>query len=170
LTVADEINIRSPISGLVGPSATSATTWPRWGYGIPSRWVGAGADFVPIGKRALKGVAEEVDLYRVGRTRPGRRDRHVDPVCGVELPARRSECPARHWRWDAGVLLRRLPATLRRCSRSVRLVASLHFSRNLLSPSAISAGCYGDYELATVSARPYGPWPACLAGGLVHHP
>ena len=44
-----------------------------------------GADFVALGKRALKGVVEEVDLYRVRRSRPGPRHRLVDPVCGMEL-------------------------------------------------------------------------------------
>jgi YHS domain-containing protein len=45
----------------------------------------SGAELIPAGKRALKGIAEEVELYEVRRARLPARDRLVDPVCGMEL-------------------------------------------------------------------------------------
>ena len=45
-------------------------------------------DFVPLGKRRLKGVADQIELFEVVRrteARAGRRQ--VDPVCGMELGA-----------------------------------------------------------------------------------
>jgi class 3 adenylate cyclase/YHS domain-containing protein len=44
----------------------------------------SGAEFVPLGKRRLKGVTEELELFEV-RPRMGRPARMIDPVCGMEL-------------------------------------------------------------------------------------
>ena len=52
-----------------------------------------GAAFVPRGKRALKGVADEVELYELRRNSADGTDRVLDPVCGMEL--RPSEITAR---------------------------------------------------------------------------
>lgn len=43
------------------------------------------ADLVPLGTRSLKGVAAEIELFRVRRAQAAPRDRLVDPVCGMEL-------------------------------------------------------------------------------------
>src|SRR5439155_19545467 len=43
-------------------------------------------EFVPLGRRRLKGVADEVELFEVvRRTEAGAGRRQVDPVCGMEL-------------------------------------------------------------------------------------
>ncbi|TMA70027.1 MAG: YHS domain-containing protein [Deltaproteobacteria bacterium] len=43
-------------------------------------------EFVPLGRRRLKGVADEVELFEVvRRTEAGVGRRQVDPVCGMEL-------------------------------------------------------------------------------------
>src|SRR5207253_4955146 len=43
-------------------------------------------EFVPLGRRRLKGVADEVELFEaVRRTEAGAGRRQVDPVCGREL-------------------------------------------------------------------------------------
>lgn len=45
-----------------------------------------GAEFVPLGRVALKGIAEELELFSVAAERPeGESQRLVDPVCGIEL-------------------------------------------------------------------------------------
>jgi adenylate cyclase len=43
------------------------------------------AELVPLGKRALKGIADEIELFGVRRVQAAARDRVVDPVCGMEL-------------------------------------------------------------------------------------
>jgi class 3 adenylate cyclase len=44
-------------------------------------------DFVPLGKRRLKGVAETVELFEARRAGPEPRPKLIDPVCGMELAA-----------------------------------------------------------------------------------
>jgi YHS domain-containing protein len=44
-----------------------------------------GAEFVPVGKRSLKGIADDVAVYRVRRPRADALERYVDVVCGMEL-------------------------------------------------------------------------------------
>lgn len=44
-----------------------------------------GAEFVPLGRVALKGIAEELDLFTVVAERPEGESQLVDPVCGIEL-------------------------------------------------------------------------------------
>jgi class 3 adenylate cyclase/YHS domain-containing protein len=45
----------------------------------------AGVDFVPLGKRQLKGVGDELELFEA-RPRTGETaEKAVDPVCGMEL-------------------------------------------------------------------------------------
>jgi adenylate cyclase len=44
-----------------------------------------GTEFIPRGKRPLKGITEEVEVYEVRRIQAGPRHRLVDPVCGMEL-------------------------------------------------------------------------------------
>ena len=44
------------------------------------------AEFVPLGTRRLKGLADEIELFQVlRRAGQGGKQRHVDPVCGMEL-------------------------------------------------------------------------------------
>jgi class 3 adenylate cyclase/YHS domain-containing protein len=45
------------------------------------------AEFVPIGKRQLKGLAEAFEVFEVVRRKATRAPRLVDPVCGMELDA-----------------------------------------------------------------------------------
>jgi adenylate cyclase len=44
-----------------------------------------GTEFIPRGKRPLKGITEEIEVYEVRRIQAGPRNRLVDPVCGMEL-------------------------------------------------------------------------------------
>lgn len=44
-------------------------------------------EFVPIGKRQLKGLAEAVEVFEVVRRQATRPRRLIDPVCGMELDA-----------------------------------------------------------------------------------
>jgi adenylate cyclase len=44
-----------------------------------------GTEFIPLGRRALKGIAEDIELYAIRRPHADPRDRLVDPVCGMEL-------------------------------------------------------------------------------------
>ncbi len=46
----------------------------------------AEVEFVRLGKRRLKGLAEEIDLFEA-RTGARQRERLIDPVCGMELGA-----------------------------------------------------------------------------------
>jgi adenylate cyclase len=45
----------------------------------------AGADFVDLPPRRLKGIADPIRLIEVRRHRPARADRETDPVCGLLL-------------------------------------------------------------------------------------
>jgi class 3 adenylate cyclase/YHS domain-containing protein len=45
----------------------------------------AGVEFVRLGKRKLKGVAEEVDLYEARQAGAASSEKTIDPVCGMEL-------------------------------------------------------------------------------------
>jgi class 3 adenylate cyclase/YHS domain-containing protein len=42
-------------------------------------------EFVPLGRRRLKGLTEEVELFEARATHQGPREKLVDPVCGMEL-------------------------------------------------------------------------------------
>ena len=44
-----------------------------------------GVDFLPLGKRRLKGVAELLELFEARSSGVERQERLVDPVCGMEL-------------------------------------------------------------------------------------
>ena len=46
-----------------------------------------GVEFVPLPKRQLKGVSEQVELFEARSTTAVTQDRLVDPVCGMELHA-----------------------------------------------------------------------------------
>ncbi|TME72967.1 MAG: YHS domain-containing protein [Chloroflexi bacterium] len=45
----------------------------------------AGVEFVGLGKRRLKGIAEELELFAARPAEATARERVVDPVCGMEL-------------------------------------------------------------------------------------
>ncbi|HLA18935.1 MAG TPA: YHS domain-containing protein, partial [Dehalococcoidia bacterium] len=45
----------------------------------------ADVEFVPLGKRRLKGLADELVLFEARPSSPGGRDKVIDPVCGMEL-------------------------------------------------------------------------------------
>jgi YHS domain-containing protein len=42
-------------------------------------------EFVRLGKRRLKGLAEDLDLFEARASRVEERKEAVDPVCGMEL-------------------------------------------------------------------------------------
>ena len=44
-----------------------------------------GVDFVPLGKRRLKGLGDELELFEARRRRAEARSKAVDPVCGMEM-------------------------------------------------------------------------------------
>ena len=45
-----------------------------------------GIEFLPLGRRTLKGIVEEIDLFSVAAQNiDEQQDRPVDPVCGIEL-------------------------------------------------------------------------------------
>ncbi|HZR83377.1 MAG TPA: adenylate/guanylate cyclase domain-containing protein [Candidatus Binatia bacterium] len=44
-----------------------------------------GIDFVPLGKRALKGLSDELELFEARLRSDARGTRMTDPVCGMEL-------------------------------------------------------------------------------------
>ena len=44
-----------------------------------------GVEFAPLGRRRLKGIGEEVELFRVGGAGTAGVARSVDPVCGMEM-------------------------------------------------------------------------------------
>jgi YHS domain-containing protein len=45
----------------------------------------ADVEFVPVGRRRLKGLAGELELFEVRRRAGHDRQTVVDPVCGMEL-------------------------------------------------------------------------------------
>jgi adenylate cyclase len=45
----------------------------------------AGVEFRPLARRRLKGVSEDVDLFRAVGVEAGASPRLVDPVCGMEI-------------------------------------------------------------------------------------
>jgi class 3 adenylate cyclase/YHS domain-containing protein/DNA-binding transcriptional MerR regulator len=45
----------------------------------------ADAEFVPLGRRTLKGLPEAVELFEVRRAAVEPQERSIDPVCGMEL-------------------------------------------------------------------------------------
>ena len=47
-----------------------------------------GVEFVRLGKRRLKGLAAEADIFEAKAVNPAELDRVVDPVCGMELGPR----------------------------------------------------------------------------------
>jgi adenylate cyclase len=44
-----------------------------------------GVEFLPLGKRHLKGIAEEFELFEARRTGASTTEKAIDPVCGMEL-------------------------------------------------------------------------------------
>jgi class 3 adenylate cyclase/YHS domain-containing protein len=42
-------------------------------------------EFVPVGRRRVKGLADEIELFEVRRSAAPDRQTVVDPVCGMEL-------------------------------------------------------------------------------------
>ncbi|MGH7899378.1 MAG: hypothetical protein ACREQQ_15590, partial [Candidatus Binatia bacterium] len=42
-------------------------------------------EFAPVGKRRLKGLAEEIELYEARADVGAERERAIDPICGMEL-------------------------------------------------------------------------------------
>ncbi len=44
-----------------------------------------GAEFIWLGKRRLKGLVSEVEIFEARATGPGLPERMIDPVCGMEL-------------------------------------------------------------------------------------
>ena len=44
-----------------------------------------GVDFIPLGKRRLKGLADELELFEAHRSRAEAAAKAIDPVCGMEM-------------------------------------------------------------------------------------
>lgn len=47
----------------------------------------AEVEFVRLGKRRLKGLSVQVELFEARRAGAGGREKHIDPVCGMEMDA-----------------------------------------------------------------------------------
>ncbi len=74
----------------------------------------AGVEFVPLGKRRLKGLADEVDVFEARPRGVEGREKAVDPVCGVELGpaevAARLALEGKEWAFCSEECLRRFVA------------------------------------------------------------
>jgi YHS domain-containing protein len=46
-----------------------------------------GVEFVPLGKRRLKGLASELVLFEARAAGAKSREQYIDPVCGMEMAA-----------------------------------------------------------------------------------
>ena len=82
-----------------------------------------GVEFVRLGRRRLKGLAAEVEVFEARAIEPGARStKSIDPVCGMELG--RAKSPrADVGRARARVLLGRLPAEVRHDSPELYVAA-----------------------------------------------
>jgi adenylate cyclase len=78
--IGGSLNVASRVAAAASPHQIVVTAAVRSEIGAL-----AGVTFVPLGKRLLKGVIEELELFeaRPDRGRLGERTR--DPVCGVEM-------------------------------------------------------------------------------------
>jgi class 3 adenylate cyclase len=74
------VNLASRLATEAGPHQVLVTTAVRQGAGDL-----ADVEFVPIGKRRVKGLATEVELFDARFARGGVADKETDPVCGMEL-------------------------------------------------------------------------------------
>ncbi len=78
--VGTNVNIASRIAGKAKPHQVVVTASARKaGRAMP------GVEFSRIGKRRLKGLPDEQDLFEVRFASAERREKSVDPVCGMEL-------------------------------------------------------------------------------------
>src|SRR5262249_3084712 len=74
-----------------------------------------GTEFVPLGRRALKGIAQEIDIFAVvARSAEGAAPRLVDPVCGIELQPGAAAARLVLDGEGTGLLLCDVPAIVRR--------------------------------------------------------
>ena len=44
-----------------------------------------GVDFIPLGRRRLKGLADELEVFEAHRSRAEAAEKAIDPVCGMEM-------------------------------------------------------------------------------------
>lgn len=78
--VGSTVNMASRVADAAEPHELLVTATARQTAGeLP------GVEFVPRGKRALKGLTEEPELYAARRQLAPAREKLVDPVCGMEL-------------------------------------------------------------------------------------
>ena len=78
--VGTNVNIASRVAGEAERHQVLVTAAARKQAGsIP------GIEFARLGKRRLRGLAEDVDLFEARSGAPGRGQKSIDPVCGMEL-------------------------------------------------------------------------------------
>jgi adenylate cyclase len=78
--VGSTVNMASRVADAAEPHELLVTAPVRQTAGeLP------GVEFVPRGKRALKGLTDEPELYAARRRVTAAREKLVDPVCGMEL-------------------------------------------------------------------------------------
>lgn len=78
--VGSTVNVASRVADAAEPHELLVTATLRKAVGeLPD------VEFVPRGTRALKGMAEELELYAARRGLEVSREKLVDPVCGMEL-------------------------------------------------------------------------------------
>ena len=78
--VGGSLNIASRAATEATPHQILATAAARTEVGGLS-----GVRFVPLGKRRLKGLAEELELFELRANDVERGERIRDPVCGIEM-------------------------------------------------------------------------------------
>ena len=74
------VNLASRLANEAGPHQTFVTMAVRAAaHGL------ADVEFVPLGRRALRGVAEEIELFAATSGRDAASAKRRDPVCGMEI-------------------------------------------------------------------------------------
>ena len=78
--VGTTVNVASRVAGIAGRHEVLLTE-TVWRAATPLD----GVEFIRLGARDLKGLAEEHQLFEARRLRDGRVAKAIDPVCGMEL-------------------------------------------------------------------------------------
>ncbi len=78
--VGANVNIASRVAGEAERHQVLVTAAVRnEAAGLP------GVEFVPVGKRRLKGLADELELFQAHSVAAAAAEKNIDPVCGMEL-------------------------------------------------------------------------------------
>jgi len=78
--VGTTVNVASRVAGVAGRHEVFLTE-TVWRAATPLE----GVEFIRLGTRELKGLAEELQLFEARRMRDARVPKAIDPVCGMEL-------------------------------------------------------------------------------------